>query len=125
MTSISMSRSIGSFKKIGAFLISPILGFPQFNCTQDIICGAVSGTNPVAPITVAPVWYTVSMAHLRMATSVSSTFSKVSRQSLVTCHLFSPIICSVSVKEFAGITKKDPTSGVFVHSLVQRREYSF
>ena len=91
---------------------------------QDIICGAVSGPNPVAPNTVAPVWYAVLMAHLRMATSVSSTFSNVSRQSLVTCHIFSPIICSISVKEFAGISKKDPTSGAFVHSLVERRAYS-
>ena len=86
--------------------------------------GAISGPNPVAPITVAPVWYTVSMAPSRMAMSVSSTFSNMSRQSLVTCHLFSLNIFSVSVKEFAGISKKDPTSGAFVHSLVERRSYS-
>ena len=39
-----------------------------------IICGAVSGPNTVAPITVDPVWYDVSMAPSRMAMSVSSTF---------------------------------------------------
>ena len=92
---------------------------------QEIICGAVSGMNPVDPIAVAPVWYAVLVAPLRMATSVRSTFSRVSRQSFVVCHLFSPILCSVSVKEFAGISKNDPTSGAFVHSLVERREYSF
>ena len=76
---------------------------------RDIICGTVSGPNTLAPITIAPMWYAVSMASLRMATSVSSTFSNVSRRSLVSCHHFSLILCSVSVKEFAGITKKDPT----------------
>ena len=91
---------------------------------KDIICGAVSGPNPVAPTTVAPVWCALSMEHLRMATSVSSTFSNVSRRSLVTCYFLSPIICSVSVKELARMSKKDPTSGVFVHSLVERRAYS-
>ena len=91
---------------------------------QDIICGAVSGPNPVVPMTVAHVWYALSMAHSRMATSVSSTFSNVSCWSLVTCHSFSPIICSVSVKEFDGMSKKDPTSGAFVHYLVERRAYS-
>ena len=73
---------------------------------QEIIIGAMSGTNPVSPISVAPVWYDVPMAPLRMTTSVSSTFSRVSRQSFVTCHRFSSILCSVSVKEFAGISKK-------------------
>ena len=125
MTSIGMSQSIGSFRQSSDFLISRIPGFPYFNCVREIICGAVSGPNPVDPIVVAPVWYAVSMTPLRMATSVSSMFSRVSGQSLVTCHLFSLILYSVSVKEFARISKNDPTSGAFVHSLVERRVYYF
>ena len=91
---------------------------------QEIIYGAMSGTNPMDPISVARVWYVVLMTPLRMATSVSSVFSRVSFQSLVTCHIFSPFFFSISLKEFAGISKNDPTSGALVHSLVERRAYS-
>ena len=92
---------------------------------REIICGAVSGPNPLAPIDVALVWYDVSRTPSRMVMSVRSTFSRVSRQSLVTCHILSRILCYVSVKEFAGISKNDPMSGAFVYSLVERRVYSF
>ena len=71
----------------------------------------------MATIDVDPVWYAVSVASLRMA-------SRLSRRSLVTFHLYSMILCSVLVKEFARISKKVPTAGAFVHSLVERRAYS-
>ena len=92
---------------------------------REIICGVESEPNPVASIAVDPVLYAVLMAPSRMATSIISTVSRVSCQSLGTCHLFSPVLYSVLVKEFTGISKKDPTSGAFVHSLVERRTYYF
>ena len=81
---------------------------------QDMICGAVSWPNPVVPMNEAPVCYTFSIAYSSMAIRASSKFSKVSRLSFSACYFFYPMRCSVSVKAFTGILKKDPKYGASI-----------
>ena len=77
--------------------------------------------NPLVASLQLPVWKAVSMTSLNGVVRTIKRFSKVLRFSFCSYHLFSSILCSVSVIDDGGISKHSPTSVGSIHSLVEYR----
>ena len=68
-----------------------------------------------------PVWKAGSMTSSNVLVRTIKRFSKVLSFSLCSSHLFSFVLCSVSVIDDGGISKHSPTSAGSIHSFVEYR----